>query len=163
MGEIDHGLSKEELHDIVNALRKARSRAYCPYSQFAVGCAIYTRGKVGPQGQALFGDEITIGWNIENASYGATMCAERVALYKTLGKISKAAASPQNWTAMAIVGSFGQKDPGDSCIITPWGQCRQVMSEFLQRRPRFPILLFDPDFDEYIVTTMPELMPYPFN
>lgn len=159
MSKLDHDLCPEEVHEIVNALRKARSRAYCPYSHAAVGCAIYTRAITSPQGHELCSDEITIGWNIENSSYGASMCAERVALYKCLGKVSRAAASPQNWTAMAVVGSADS--PSDSCFAKPCGLCRQVLSEFLQRRPRFPIILFDPDFNRYTVTTVPELMPSP--
>ncbi len=95
-------------HDIVNLLDQAaaaRERAYAPYSHFPVGAAVLTES-----------GEVYTGCNIENASYGATCCAERVALFKAVSEGNK------DIRAIAVVASGEEAVP-------PCGICRQVMIE----------------------------------
>lgn len=97
----------EELVDrLFEAAESARARSYSPYSGFAVGAAVLTDT-----------DEIVPGTNVENASYGATICAERAAV---LGAISQGAGKP---VAVAIVSDA--ESPAWPC-----GQCLQVLVEF---------------------------------
>ena len=91
---------------LFEAAESARAHSYSPYSGFAVGAAVLTER-----------DEIVPGTNVENASYGATICAERAAV---LGAISRGAGKP---VAVAIV-SDAQKP------AWPCGQCLQVLAEF---------------------------------
>jgi cytidine deaminase len=91
---------------LVEAARAAREHAHAPYSRFRVGAAV--RAKSG----RVFG-----GCNIENASYGLTLCAERVAIFKALSE------GERGFDAVAVV--------TDSDILTPpCGACRQILWEF---------------------------------
>lgn len=92
--------------DLVQAARSAMDNAYAPYSRFRVGAAVLTRGGV-----------IYTGTNVENASYGLTICAERVAVFKSVSE------GGQDITRMAIVSSSGEH-------TYPCGACRQVLNEF---------------------------------
>jgi cytidine deaminase len=91
---------------LVQAARDARLRAIAPYSNFLVGAALQTSD----------GGIIT-GCNVENATYGLTMCAERVALYKALSDGHRA------FTAVAVVAATAAPTP-------PCGSCRQLLWEF---------------------------------
>jgi len=90
--------------------RKARKNAYVPYSGFAVGAALLTES-----------GEIFTGCNVENSSYGATICAERTAMVKAVSE------GYRNFEAIAISGG-----PADSEGSQAWpcGICRQFMLEF---------------------------------
>jgi len=91
---------------LIQAAIEARKNAYAPYSRFKVGAAVLTReGK------------IFTGCNVENASYGLSMCAERVAIFKAVSEGYK------NFIAIAVVADTD--DP-----VKPCGACRQVMAEF---------------------------------
>mgnify|MGYP000282918513 CR=1 FL=1 len=85
---------------------EAQKHAYAPYSNFKVGAALLTKN-----------GKIYTGSNVENASYGLTICAERVALFKAVSE------GEREFKAIAIVTS--SKDP-----IPPCGACRQVLAEF---------------------------------
>jgi cytidine deaminase len=91
---------------IVLAARDARTRAVAPYSGFAVGAALETSAGA-----------IVTGCNIENASYGLTMCAERVALFKALSE------GAHQFTRLAVVTDAPQPAP-------PCGACRQLLWEY---------------------------------
>lgn len=143
---LSHGLSSEELLSIEERLVETRARAYCPYSNFHVGCVLFVRGLADPY---------ICGCNVENASFGGTICAERVAMLKAISNGCK-----EEWTALAIIGDVA--GPSDK-VITPCGMCRQVMNEFIKDRETFPILMYSPDMGNLHVTNMNELMPMPFD
>ena len=85
--------------------KKAKDMSYSPYSKFKVGAALLCKN-----------GDVYLGTNIENASFGATVCAERVAIYKAVSD------SNRDFCKIAVA---GDKDP-----CTPCGICRQVMAEF---------------------------------
>ena len=89
---------------LVELATQAREHAYAPYSKFAVGAALL----------AVSGRVYT-GCNVENASFGLTICAERVAVFKA------ACAGERDFVAIAVVSSSG---------VSPCGACRQVLREF---------------------------------
>jgi cytidine deaminase len=98
--------SSDQLAAVVAAAREARLRAIAPYSHFLVGAALVTAD----------GAVIT-GCNVENASYGLTMCAERVALLKALSDGHRA------FTLCVVVADTEKPTP-------PCGPCRQLLWEY---------------------------------
>ena len=113
----------------------ARENSYSPYSKFKVGAAVLTEN-----------DLIYTGCNIENASYGATNCAERTAIFKAVSE------GHTTIKAIAIV--------GDTTTHTyPCGICRQVIAEFSTETT--DIILVKNEND-YIVKTMDEILPGAF-
>lgn len=120
---------------------EARKNAYCPYSGFAVGAAL-----LGADGV------IYTGCNVESASYGATNCAERTAVFKAVSE------GVRSFSAIAIVGGEAGKEPQELC--PPCGICRQVLAEFVTED--FKILL-GKNMQEYRVFTIAELLPLQFH
>ena len=100
-------MAKEQMEpQLVSAAREVRERAYAPFSNFRVGAAVETaEGK------------IYSGCNIESASYGLTVCAERVAIWKAISEGEK------NLTRIAVVVDTEELTP-------PCGVCRQIIWEF---------------------------------
>jgi cytidine deaminase len=123
----------EDIDRLVAAAAEARSRAYAPYSNFTVGAAV------------LAGGRVFTGCNVENASYGLSICAERVAA------TSAVAAGEQQFDAVAIVGSAREPTP-------PCGACRQFLSEF---GPDMTVAVETPD-GEREVWRMSEVLPHAF-
>ena len=114
----------------------ARKRAYTPYSKFNVGAAVLTEeGK------------IYSGCNIENASYGATNCAERTAIFKAVSEGSRKV------TAVAVVGDLNS-------FTYPCGICRQVIVEFALDQ-NIDIILAK-NTKEFIVVKLKEILPGAF-
>lgn len=97
--------------ELLKAAAAARSHAYAPYSGFTVGAALLDSDGT-----------IHTGCNVENAAYGDTCCAERVALFKAVSN------GIRGFTAVAVVG--GKRDEDASAPCFPCGTCRQVMAEF---------------------------------
>lgn len=120
---------------------KAMSNAYSPYSKYNVGAA-------------LLCDDGTIytGCNIENASYGATNCAERTAIFKAVSE------GKRDFQAVCIVG-------GMNGVLTdyayPCGICRQVMSEFCNLN-EFEVIVARGE-EDYRSFVLKELLPYSFS
>jgi len=126
-------LSDQEALELVRAAATVRANAYAPYSQFQVGAAL-----LGSSGRVF------VGCNVENASYGLSLCAERSAI------VSAVAAGERTFRAIAVVGGSGQ-------IATPCGACRQFMVEF---SPEMEVLLAAPDALDVITrTTAAHLLP----
>lgn len=114
---------------------RARENAYAPYSRFSVGAAL-----LGGDGRVF------TGCNVENASYGLCICAERNAVF------SAVAAGTQKFRAIAIVSSAAQP-------VTPCGACRQVLAEFA---PSFDVRCYGNDGSEVAHTTA-SLLPHAFS
>jgi len=94
--------------ELAAAARWAAARAYCPYSRFPVGAAVLTdRG------------DIVAGCNVENASYGLTICAERTAVFQAVAN------APGPLAIRAVVVYTPTPTP-----TAPCGACRQVINEF---------------------------------
>ena len=91
---------------LVQAARQARERAHAPYSKFRVGAALETRDGL-----------IVSGCNVENATYGLTICAERVAVVKAVSE------GHHDFVRIAIVADTADPTP-------PCGACRQILWEF---------------------------------
>ena len=120
-------LSADTAAVLIASAIKARQKAYAPYSGFSVGAAVMTKE-----------GEIFTGCNVENASYSATMCAERTAIF------SAVAQGCREFAAIAVTGGRSGGDPEDFCF--PCGMCLQVMSEFCS-----------PSFEIYIVKSPDEV------
>ncbi len=122
--------------ELINRALKARENAYVPYSNFKVGAAILTED-----------DIIVDGCNIENASYGASNCAERTAIFKAVSE------GARKIKAIAIV---GDKDN----FTYPCGICRQVMLEFAENK-EIPVIIIKNE-NEYISHTLEDIIPLSF-
>jgi len=127
-------LYAETKNTLADAARAAMEFSYSPYSNFKVGAALLGRS-----------GKIYTGCNIENASFGATNCAERTAIFKAVSE------GENEFEAIAIASS------GDS-PAPPCGICRQVLSEFA---PQIKILLVTPT--QIIETSLPEIFGMPFD
>jgi cytidine deaminase len=124
------------LDRLVEAARKASQSAYCPYSRFHVGAAVWAGGR------------IFTGANVENASYGLTICAERTAAFAAV----LAGAGPIEAVAVACVDAAEGSDPA---LVMPCGACRQVLAEFAA--PDTPVVV-----DRAGTFTLAQLLPHAF-
>lgn len=125
----------DELETLIARAKEARSRAYAPYSHYQVGAAV--RGDNG---------KIYLGANVENASYGLALCAERNAVAAAILDGCKTV------SALAVVTST-------SPPAAPCGMCRQTLAEFARD---LPIALIN-DRGERADTTLAELLPRAFH
>ena len=121
--------------DLVRLAREARERAHAPFSRFKVGAALRTRE-----------GEIVTGCNVENASYGLTLCAERVAVFKAVSE------GLRDFDAIAVVADAPRP-------TAPCGACRQILWEFCGD---IPVHIVDLSGRRRTVR-MSELMPLPFD
>jgi cytidine deaminase len=103
-------LPQAALEDLLEMARQAAGRSYSPYSRFRVGAAI-----------RLASGEVVTGTNVENVSYGLTVCAERSAVVRAVSQFGP----DIRIDAVAIANLNGQPSP-------PCGACRQVLAEFIQ-------------------------------
>ena len=129
-------LADEEAQQLLRAGSRARSFSYSPYSEFAVGSAL--RCSDG----SLFS-----GSNVENASFPASICAERCALVKAVSEGSR------SFSGLSVVA-----ESIDGRLTAPCGVCRQMLCEFGD----FPVYVASPDLRRVLVTSTHELLPYAF-
>lgn len=131
-------LDDATLERMVAAAREAATRAYVPYSSFPVGASVLT------------GDgSIVRGVNIENASYGLTVCGERVAVFR--------AAAEGHREIRAVVIS-APRAPGAS----PCGACRQVLNEFKPRLGEMQVILDQGEGKPQRIMSLSALLPHAF-
>lgn len=128
MGDINY-------EELIKKASEAKEKAYVPYSKFKVGAAILTGN-----------NKVYTGCNIENASYGATNCAERTAIFKAVSEGEK------EIRAIAVVGSEDE-------LTFPCGICRQVISEFALQNIE---IIIGKNENEYVVKTLEEILPGAF-
>ncbi len=126
-------MKTSKIEELISLAKKACSNAYAPYSKFNVGAALLTKkGK------------IFTGSNIENASYGATVCAERVAIFKAVSE------GEREFESIAIYTNTDE-------LSFPCGICRQVMIEFSK-----DLIIILSNEKEKKIYTLKEILPYPF-
>jgi homotetrameric cytidine deaminase len=125
------------LESLMDYARQAALRAYAPYSKFRVGAAL-----------ELDNGEIVTGANVENVSYGLTICAERSALVRAVAKFGPGI----RIVAVAVANLNNAPSP-------PCGACRQVLAEFIL--PEAPVLF--PAAGGQRTMTFAELLPAAFD
>lgn len=125
-----------DIKAITELAKRAMSNAYVPYSKFKVGAVLITEN-----------DEVILGCNVENASYGLTNCAERTAFFKAVSE------GHHNFKQLAIIGDTDGP-------ISPCGACRQVISEFCEKD--MPVIMLNLKGD-VLETSVGELLPWSFS
>lgn len=130
-----------ETQELIRKALEVRQKAYAPYSDFMVGAALLCKD-----------GRIFTGCNIENASYGATNCAERTAFFKAVSE------GYREFTAIAIAG--GRKEAQSLEYCAPCGICRQVMSEFCD--PDAFLVILPRSEEDYKSYTLGQLLPLGF-
>jgi len=135
--------------ELVVAARKAMSNAYAPYSRFAVGAAV-----------RLSSGGIVTGANMENASYGLSLCAETVAI-----ATASSGGGMADITAIAVAGGPADGGGDDECApVTPCGRCRQVMAEAARVAGRdFPVYCAGSSGPARALYRVSELLPHAFS
>lgn len=121
---------------LVNRAVETMKNAYAPYSNFPVGAALITTDGT-----------IYTGINVENAAYGSSCCAERVAIFTAIAN------GEREFAGIAVAAQTKRPVP-------PCGACRQVMSEFFDEQ--MPIFLVS-ETKETLTFTMDELLPFSFS
>ena len=111
-------MNKIDWAELIEAAESVRSNAYAPYSHFRVGAALKTKS-----------GKVYVGCNVENSSYGMTMCAERNAMFSAI------ASGERDFSALVIAADESR----DGTLCPPCGACRQVLAEFCS--PDMPITL----------------------
>jgi len=128
-------VNQEKKEKLYNAAKEVIKNAYVPYSNFPLSAALLTKeGK------------IFTGVNIENAAYGATMCAERTAIFKAVSE------GYRDFEAILILTKTSNP-------VSPCGSCRQVINEFNQD---LEVIMMTKDKNE-IIKTNDELLPSSFS
>jgi cytidine deaminase len=121
--------------ELIARATAARDLAYAPYSGFAVGAALLARD-----------GRVFTGCNVENASYGLAVCAERVALFKAVSE------GAREFARLAVVA-------GAEAFVSPCGACRQVLWEFAP-----DLVVISADLKGRVRRwTLRELLPDPFD
>ena len=125
---------------LIELANRARESSYSPYSGISVGAALLSKG-----------GEVTLGANIENASFSPTVCAERVALF------SAVFSGRRDFVAIAVVG--GRQGEPPKKFFFPCGVCRQALSEFCSEELR----VLSTDGETVKCRSLGELLPEAFS
>ena len=131
-------ISSEQATLLLAEAEKASENAYAPYSHFPVGAALL-----------LNNGNVVSGANVENASFGLTLCAERSAIVKAI------TAGKKDFQAIAV---WAKQRPFGA--ITPCGACRQVLAEFFEKDA--PVVMADPETGKLRILSVEALLPYGF-
>lgn len=132
-------MNSMQKNELITKALLARQSAYAPYSDYLVGAAILCED-----------GSIYTGCNVENASYGATNCAERTAVFKAVSE------GKRRFVAIAIAG--GKAERADYAF--PCGVCRQVLREFAD--PTQMTVIVCKSVDDYKEMTLEQLLPESF-
>lgn len=136
-------MTKINKKKLIKLAIEASNKSYSPYSKYRVGAALVCES-----------GNIYTGCNIENASYGATICAERAA-------VAKAVSSGENtFVAIAIYGATAKTDAQEVDYTFPCGICRQVLNEFSRASL---VVILARSHDDYIERTLGQLLPDSFS
>ena len=127
-------MNDQERQALIKAAQAARQYAYAPYSHYSVGAALLTTA-----------GEIITGCNVENASYGGTICAERTAAVKAIS------VGQRDFTAIAVVTANGG---------APCGICRQFLYEFA---PELLVIIADEAGTVHAEMSLNALLPRGFS
>jgi cytidine deaminase len=128
-------VNKELRIELIKAAKKVSKFAYAPYSKFKVGAALLSKS-----------GKIFTGCNVENASYGLTVCAERVAVFNAITE------GERNFVAMAIYANTNN-------FTLPCGACLQVLNEFAKDL----IVITVNRYGKTKTYRLAQLLPHPFN
>jgi cytidine deaminase len=126
-------LAPATVQRLIESARRAQSSAYAPYSRFPVGAAVLSED-----------GRVFLGCNVENSSFGLTVCAERNA-------VAAAVVAGARPVAAAVVANIAD--------IVPCGACRQVLAEF---GPDMPLVLAGATGDGHRITSLDALLPAAF-
>lgn len=139
---MDNKLDKDTLNALAEAAVAVKKNSYSPYSRFKVGAAVLADD-----------GKIYAGTNIENASYGLTVCAERNAMFKGVGE------GKRKFVALAVC-----TDPVEGEVFgSPCGACRQVMTEFMEQdAPLLLVSINEKGERKICQKQLKDFMPYPF-
>jgi cytidine deaminase len=121
--------------------KKAREKAYAPYSHHKVGSALLTKS-----------GKVYHGCNIENAGFSPTVCAERTAFFKAVYD------GEREFSKIAVVGAIDDDKVDNLCA--PCGVCRQVMMEFCD--PESFVIVMANGEDKIVEILLKDLLPYGF-
>lgn len=136
-------MDKNVIVDLIERALIQRENAYAPYSNYKVGAALITSD-----------NQIFVGCNIENSSYGATNCAERTAIFSAVNS------GVRQIFAIAIVGGNSDETSPLSTYAYPCGICRQVIREF--SNPTEVKIVIARSINDYKVYSLEELLPNSF-
>lgn len=129
------------IKELIQTALDARKNAYAPYSHYQVGAALLSSDGT-----------IYSGCNIENASYGATNCAERTAFFSAVSE------GKRDFLAIAITGGLEGEEISDYAV--PCGICRQIMQEFCGDDFQVIVAKSTEDFRQYPFS---EILPFGFD
>lgn len=127
--------------ELIELAKQAAKNAYAPYSHHTVGAALLSKS-----------GKVFLGCNIENAAYSPTNCAERTAFFKAVSE------GEREFEAIAVVGGY---ELNFESYFAPCGVCRQVMSEFCDRKS-FRVI-FGKNDDEFLSFSLEEILPFGFS